>query len=164
MTVIRLVTHWKVLAIAASMLGLGGTVSAQTMYRCGNQYSQTPCGNDAQAKRLPASAAPDRGAEGDGKTLCMAVAPTRLGLADPESARFEAVEKSADTVIQHAGQPIAAKTYLMLINPKGPYGAYLGASLYACHLSQDEQRILKIEAATPTTRAPTPKPQTVKIG
>ncbi len=164
MTVIRLVTHWRVLAIAAAMLGFGGAVSAQTMYRCGNQYSQTPCGKEAETKRLPASAAPDRGAERDGKALCMAVAPTRLGLADPESARFEAVEKSADTVIQHAGQPIAAKTYLMLINPKGPYGAYLGARLYACHLSQDEQRILKIEAATPDTRAPTPKPQTVKIG
>ena len=52
----------------------------------------------------------------------------------------------------------------MLINPKGPYGAYLGASLYACHLSQDEQRVLKIEAASPNTRAPTTKPQTVKIG
>ena len=164
MTLTRLVAHWRVLAIAAPMFFFGGTTCAQTMYRCGNQYSQTPCGKDAETKRLPASAVPDRGAEGDGKTLCMSVAPTRLGLADPDSARFEAVEKSADTVIQHAGQPIAAKTYLMLINPKGPYGAYLGARPYVCHLSQDEQRILKIEAAPPAARAPAPKPQTVKIG
>ena len=93
MTAIRLVACWRALATAVFTLYLGGAVSAQTMYRCGNQYSQAPCGKDAETKLLPASAAPDRGAERDGKTSCVAVGPTRLGFADPESARFEAVEK-----------------------------------------------------------------------
>jgi hypothetical protein len=164
MTVIQFSARRWGFAVAALTLSFGGSVCAQTMYRCGNQYSQTPCGKDAEAKRLPGSAAPDSGATRDGKALCMAVAPTRLGLADPESARFEAVEKSADTVIQHAGQPIPAKTYLMAINSKGPYGVYLGAQRYACHLSQDEQRVLKIEAAAPNTRAPAPTARPLKLG
>lgn len=35
--------------------------SAQTMYRCGNTYSQTPCAPDAVAKRTPADAPAEKG-------------------------------------------------------------------------------------------------------
>jgi hypothetical protein len=42
--------------ITLSLLAACATVSAQTMYRCGNTFSQVPCGQDAKAQPVPKGA------------------------------------------------------------------------------------------------------------
>jgi hypothetical protein len=115
------------------------------MYRCGNTFSQTPCGAAAaSALRISAAAAPEPASGPRGKELCNSAAPRLLQLNNPETTRIESVVKGSSEVIQYAGQPAVARKYLMSINATNAYGVYMGAKTYACFLSEDEQRILSI--------------------
>jgi len=122
---------------------------AQTLYRCGNTYSQTPCAADAAPVRARADAVADSAPGPKGGELCAAAAPKMLRLPDPESVRIESVEKAPAEVIQYADKPTAAHQYIVSINAKNVYGAYEGAQAYVCHVSEDERRILKFAARRP---------------
>ena len=117
---------------------------AQQLYRCGNTFSQTPCAAAASAVRISPAAAPEPPPGPHGKELCSSSAPRLLQLTDPNTARIESIVKVDSEVIQYAGQPIAARKYLMSINATNVYGVYMGARSYACYLSEDERRILKV--------------------
>lgn len=122
--------------------------SAQTLYRCGNEFSQTPCSKDAPAARIRSSAAPDRPATPAGKDLCIAHASKLLGFTEPQPELFDNVSKAPAQVIQYAGTPIAAKAYLLQTRGRVHQGLLVPALSLDCFLSDDEQRLLKLEQST----------------
>ena len=135
-----------IIALTA-LLVVPALAEAQQLYRCGNTYSQTPCAAAASAVRIAPVAAPEPAPGSHGKELCTSSAPRLLGFNDPQSARIESVVKANSEVIQYAGQPMVARKYVLSINATNAYGAYVGARPYACFLSEDEHRILKVAAA-----------------
>lgn len=133
----------------AACLSLAGTgaVQAQTLYRCGNTYSQTPCAADAAPARISAGAAPDAASASQGSTVCANEGVAQMRFPDPESTRILSVSRAGTEVIQYAGKPLAARRYNLTLNTKGPSGAYLGERVYTCYLSEDERRVLKVGMA-----------------
>ena len=134
------------IALTAIALLLPTFAGAQALYRCGNTYSQTPCAANAAPVRARADSVADSAPGPKGGELCAAAAAKMLHLPDPESVRIESVEKAPAEVIQYADKPTAAHKYIVSINAKNVYGAYEGTRAYACHLSEDERRILKFAA------------------
>ena len=119
--------------LVAVLLIAAGLAHGQTVYRCGNSYSQTPCATEAKAVQLGPSAAPERPADmPTGKALCIAFATQFLTLSAADAARVTAVKGPA-TVIQYAGQPMAVHQF----NVRAEGRSYL------CFLSGDENRVLK---------------------
>ena len=125
--------------------------TAQTLYRCGNQFSQTPCSKDAPPARIRSSAAPDRPETPGGKDLCIAQASKMLGFTEPQPEVFDSVNKMPAQVIQYAGTPIAAKTYLLQSRGRVHQGLLVPELSLACFLSDDEQRLLQLEPAAKST-------------
>ncbi|MET0333433.1 MAG: hypothetical protein ABW190_04115 [Rhizobacter sp.] len=123
---------------------MAGTAGAQTLYRCGNTYSQTPCAADAASARLSANAAPDVAAGSGGQELCASEGVAQLGFPDPESTRVRSITRAGTEVIQYAGKALAARRYNMVLNTKNSSGAYTGERSYHCYLSEDERRVLKV--------------------
>lgn len=121
-----------------------GTAGAQTLYRCGNTYSQTPCAASAASARITANAVPDASPGSAGQELCASEGVAQLAFPDPDSTRVRTITKVGTEVIQYAGKPIAARRYNLLINTKNAQGAYTGDRAYLCYLSEDERRVLKV--------------------
>ena len=119
---------------------------AQMLYRCGNTYSEMRCAADAAPVRARADVVADSAPGPKGGELCAAAASKMLRLPELESVRIESVEKAPAEVIQYADKPTAAHQYIVRVNAKNVYGAYEGAQAYACHVSEDERRILKFAA------------------
>lgn len=122
---------------------------SQQLYRCGNTYSQTPCAPDAASARISAGAAPQPVAAAAGKEVCASEGVAQMGFPDPESTRIRSVTKVGAEVIQYAGKPIVARKYQLAINTKNSAGAYTGDRVYLCYLSEDERRVLKVDAMRP---------------
>ena len=135
------------IAALGALLLVPAPPMAQTLYRCGNTYSQTPCTPDAQPARVSSGAVPDQPAGLQGAQLCAAELPRLIGMPDPHGARIESVIKGDSEVIRYAGQPIAARKYHLSINARNAAGAYAGERPYLCYLSEDERRILQVSAA-----------------
>ncbi|MBC7995088.1 MAG: hypothetical protein H7Z15_17805, partial [Rhizobacter sp.] len=121
----------------------------QQLYRCGNTYSQTPCAPDAASARISAGAAPAPAPGAVGKDVCATDGVARMNFPDPESTRIRSVTKAGAEVIQYAGKPMAARKYQLAINTKDHAGAYTGDRVYLCYLSEDERRVLKVDAMRP---------------
>ena len=117
---------------------------AQQMYKCGNTYSQTPCDKTAERTKITmdARAAPPPGLIG--KELCKTMVPRTVTLKDPYSARIDAVNDQVPEVIKVANEPIMARRFDVALNAKNSYGAYTGAKIYLCYLSEDQTRVLLI--------------------
>lgn len=136
------------IACAAIVLcGAAAPAHAQALYRCGNTYSQTPCAPDAAPARISGGAAPDAASATGGAEVCATDGVARLGLPDPESTRIRAVTRAGTEVIRYADQSVAARRYNLTLNTKNHSGGYVGERVYACFLSEDERRVLKVEPA-----------------
>ena len=131
------------LALAAPLAG------AQTMYRCGNVYSQTPCASDAATVRPRANAVADTAPGPQGAELCGATAARELGLDDGAPVQIASVAKAPAEVIQYADKPTATRKYVVRLKIKSALAVYDGPRTYACHLSEDERRVLQFGAARP---------------
>ena len=138
----------KLMAVLAWTAAIAASpVCAQAVYRCGSTYSHVPCAPDAKAVPLSGAGAPDQPAQSTrGPAACIAQAPRLFRFPDPDSTRVGAVAKRPAEVIQYAGQPIAARQYAIALNTKNRSGAYDGERVYLCFLSEDEARVLKLEA------------------
>lgn len=125
-----------------ALLLLALPATAQTLYRCGNTYSQTPCSDQAQRLRVYAASAPQAVAGPRGFALCAAKLPAEL------SARAQPLGKRRTEVIPYAGQPMQALRFDLQVLPEGGHPA----QRYACWLSEDQARLLQFE---PLPAAPT---------
>jgi len=120
-----------------------GPVAAQTMYRCGSTYSQTPCGPAATATRTPSDVPADGPADQQPGAICAREAPGQLNVPDPTQMRVLSTSAGRAEVIQYAGQPMAARRFELSISTVNSAGVWLPARAYTCHLSEDQQRLLK---------------------
>ena len=135
------------LLLSIALLLPCGFAAAQQMYRCGNTFSQTPCGPDAAARTLPSASAPEGASGPSGYELC-AVAARRLhGGPEPETARIERVGDRRSEVIQFSGQPLAAQRYDLSIDARTTNGVFSGPRLFGCWLSEDQRRVLQLQPA-----------------
>lgn len=136
MHVIRLTLTAACLAAAAPF------ASAQTLYRCGNVYSQTPCAPDAALVRSRANAVADTAPGLQGAELCAATVTRELQIDDTGPVQIDSVAKAPAEVIQYADKPTATRKYVVSLKVK-PYAAFAGPRSYACNLSEDERRVLR---------------------
>ena len=75
----------------------------------------------------------------------MIAVPTRLSLKDPYSAVVSVVtDKPRFTTIEYANTPMVAKEYVVSVNAKNSYGAYIGAKPYFCYLNESESNVLAV--------------------
>jgi len=135
--------------IAAGLAATSTLAGAQTMYRCGNVYSQTPCASDATAVRARSNPVADAAPGPQGADLCTEAAVRELGLDDGAPVRVASVTKAPAEVIQYANQPTATRKYLVTIGVKNAAMVYEGPRTYACHLSEDERRVLTFGVRRP---------------
>jgi len=135
--------------IAAGLAAASSLAGAQTMYRCGNVYSQTPCAADAATVRARANAVADTAPGPQGADLCTATAVRELGLDDGAPMQVVSVAKAPAEVIQYADRPTATRKYLVTLGVKSAAVAYDGPRTYACHLSEDERRVLRFGVRKP---------------
>ncbi|HET7795977.1 MAG TPA: hypothetical protein VFL64_21490 [Rhizobacter sp.] len=130
----------------AALLAAPVLASAQTLYRCGNTYSQTPCAADAAPARISAGAAPDAAPGLSGKELCLTEGLSQLGLAEQPHLRIGAVTRAGSEAIAYAGKTVAARKYHLPVNTQNAAGLYTGEQVFVCYLSEDERRVLKMDA------------------
>jgi hypothetical protein len=129
--------------IAACIASASALAGAQTMYRCGNVYSQTPCASDAAAVRPRVNAVADAAPGPQGADLCTATAVRELALDDGAAIQIASVAKAPAEVIQYADKPTATRKYLVDLKVKSAAVVYDGPRSYACNLSEDERRVLR---------------------
>lgn len=135
------ILHAIILAAA-----LTGAASAQTMYRCGNTFSQQHCGPDAKVMDITppevrrASAVTPEVVEAN-KRLCEFA--LRLRMKDPESARITNVSRLGVQYYNIPNTPPGV-TYTALVNGKNSYGGYTGEDSKICIFSLDETKFVKV--------------------
>jgi hypothetical protein len=132
-------------ALALIFAGISHSVSSQTMYRCGNSYSQTPCGSDANkvdivvpqgsggqpARRLKDDATEETKA----RTVELCKAAVLARLKDPESARFSGISRSnsLERPLPVLNGPLVKTSGVNgYINAKNSMGGYTGDKLFFC--------------------------------
>jgi hypothetical protein len=118
------------------------SASAQKLYRCGNTFSQTPCGADAAAVRVPGAAAPTTASGSPGQVCAQQVVASLS--ANGGTARIDSVASAGTEVIQYANQPIAAHLYAVTLTRLDAKGREQGQVSVQCYLSEDDQRVLKV--------------------
>ena len=129
------------------LAGATPLADAQQLYRCGNVYSQTPCGPDAATVRARSNPVADAAPGPRGADLCSATAAQELQIDDSAPMQIGTVTKATAEVIQYADKPTSTRKYIVNVKPKGAYSAYDGPRSFACNLSEDERRVLKFGAA-----------------
>ncbi|MES1163689.1 MAG: hypothetical protein ABUL50_11570 [Rhizobacter sp.] len=135
--------------IAVGLALVSSLAGAQTMYRCGNVYSQTPCASDAAPVKARGTAVADTPSGPQGADLCTATAVRELALDDGAPVQIGSITKAPAEVIQYADQPTATRKYLVNLKVKGAAVVYDGPRTYACHLSEDERRVLRFGVRRP---------------
>jgi hypothetical protein len=135
------------ITLAALWLAASGATpaAAQQLYRCGNTYSQTPCGANAAAVRSHGDAVADTAPGPRGGELCSAAVAQELQLDDSGTVQVDTVTKAPAEVIQYADKPTATHKFIVTLKVK-PYAPYAGPRAFACNLSEDERRVLKFSA------------------
>ncbi|VTU43025.1 MULTISPECIES: hypothetical protein [unclassified Variovorax] len=161
--------------IAALALLLCGAVHGQTVYRCGNTFSQVPCGegqtsvyskangvnsnsgyadilaNLDETKRKLATKIPDTNPPtpellAANKAKCSAAA--RDMLKDPDSARMTETQRFGPAYDYHAGKTHPGVSYGLEINAKNSYGGYTGKKQWSCVFSPDEAQLVRVYQVT----------------
>lgn len=127
--------------IAASESAAG----VQTLYRCGNVYSQTPCAPDAAAMKARPNAVADAAPGAQGGELCSATVMRELQLDESGPVQIGSVTKAPAEVIQYADKPTATRKYIVSLKVK-PTAPFDGPRSCTCHLSEDERRVLRFSA------------------
>lgn len=123
---------------------LTSSVAAQSIYKCGNTYSQNPCSDEQTPARIHRDTATTP-AGLSGKELCRSVVPHSVSLKDAYSARIDYVSNSSAEAITVYGESIVARRYDVAMNAKNSYGAYTGAKIYRCYLSIDGARLIAVK-------------------
>lgn len=140
--------------LAVCLTVMGATAGAQTMYKCGTTFSQTPCAPDAKEVRaagvpqpvvappLPA-ATPQREAELAVK--CHLALRDIPAWKDRESLRIEPPSRGREAVVRDINgvrRPVIP--YYTTINARNSYGGYTGEKAAACYFDMAEERIVDL--------------------
>jgi len=116
---------------------------AATLYRCGNTFSQVPCGDNAKPVQISGGEAGRAALPPEmAKHVCVSDLKKWVPFPDPDSIKVESMSRGAPEIIEYAGTKLMARRYDLRISaPNAP-----GGQNYRCFASEDNQRILKIVA------------------
>lgn len=136
-------------AAGLALFALAGpeSVGSQTMYRCGNTFSQTPCGENSTTSTIPKSGRSTTVADHQARVLdmkmrCAALVKGLPAWKDPSSVRMDGIYRGKAEVRQVHGQPLVVIPYYAMADGKNSYGAYPGQRPYACYANEAETRII----------------------
>jgi hypothetical protein len=125
------------------------TVQAQVTYRCGNTYSQTPCGDDAKVLTTPgwqlskstAPLPPDRlaGLETEQRAVRVCAEKVAANLKRPEGTRVVGPERGPLVWVEKldGSDRRPARIYSGVL-----YGGYDGKKSFRCVLNMEETVVL----------------------
>jgi hypothetical protein len=130
--------------LLALVLVVSTSAYSDTLYRCGNEYSQTPCSGDAKKVRLSSANGADETATEGGNSVCERDLVKWVKFMDPYSIKIESVAKPKGEIIDFADTRMSVWNHVVYVNAKNSYGAYSGTKAYNCYTSMDKQRILKV--------------------
>ena len=147
-------------ALATLLFLLTTFAHTQGIYRCGNSFTEQPCGADAKVvqtpqvrvasmKALPDTPPADSVIEAN-KLACAAA--VRSAMKDPESARMGEARRSRPDVDYFKGRSFHVVTYFVNANGKNSYGGYTGEKLHICSFDPDETRIIRTAEIGPAVR------------
>ncbi len=135
----------KLLLVA--LLALPAAVQAQGIYRCGNTFSQQPCGPDSkqlvapkQELRLPPDIPPSNDRIAANMSTCEKA--TRAAMKDPDAARIRRIGRIGPVFQWVAGQRGTGVAYHLGVNGKNSYGGYTGEKLYVCGFDDSETTLV----------------------
>ena len=127
---------------------------AQKMYRCGNTYSQTPCGAEAQEVKaagvpqpIPTSTLPELspGRHEEVRAMCERGIRMRPAWKDPDSVKISAIQRAKRTeVVTLAGKRQEIAPWYAGVNAKNSYGGYTGEKIVDCYFDAKEQVLLDV--------------------
>ena len=135
-------------ALAAS------SAHAQKMYRCGNTFSQVPCGQDAQEVRAAgvpqpvptttlAELTPERHAEV--RAMCERGIRGRPAWKDPDSVTISTIRRAKRTeVVTLGGKRREIAPWYAAVNAKNSYGGYTGEKIVDCYFDAKEEALLDV--------------------
>lgn len=132
----------------ALVLGMAlWSAQAQHLYRCGNNFSQVPCGDDAKpSPSYKGFAAPIKGSEGDRtsamKAACIQWLRSMPAWKDRDSVKVENVNRGKADVETIDGAPTVIIRYTASVNAKNSYGGYTGEKLAVCYANEQETKII----------------------
>jgi hypothetical protein len=127
-------------AIGALLLAaLPCVAGAQAMYRCGNTFSQKPCGDNAAAVKVPGTEVTSATGASTPDAVCS------RAIHGGGRYRIDNVESGGTDTVAYAGQTVAAKLYRVSLTLLDENGRSMGRSAAVCYLSEDGQRVLKVE-------------------
>jgi len=133
---------------------LGATTiaaSAQSIYKCGNTFSELPCGPDAKqiGKPAPSEARllPDKPPSEDriAANLALCERTVRTSLKDPGAAKIEPLGRVGPAFQYRMGERVAGVNYAVTANGKNSYGAYTGSKTFICGFDAAETSIFFTE-------------------
>lgn len=124
-----------------------GVSWSQTMYRCGNTFSQTPCGPNSSTSLIPKSGgsttvADHKARVQEMKAICAELVRGLPAWKDASSVVLDGVYRGKAEVRTIHGQPLVVIPYYAMADGKNSYGAYPGKRPYACYANESETRIV----------------------
>lgn len=137
--------------ILAALVCVAAPVGAQAVYRCGNTFSQQPCGPGATvpeshqprpgtfitAPPLDAPASPEVVAAA--KAACAARLRQDVEFKDPDSVKVLGIERAGFVPVPNGEARL--RVYLMRVNAKNSYGGYVGPKDYLCYVDRADERL-----------------------
>lgn len=144
-------TITRLAGIAALLFA--GTCSAQTMYRCGNTFSQNPCGPDAKeiaisgvpqpsaASRIVQTPVDPEKAERM-KAECLVWIRTQMPWKDRDSVKFGSVTVGLLGMRMIDDTDTLVRRYYTRVNAKNSFGAYIGEQEGICYAAADDSKII----------------------
>lgn len=120
------------------------STQAGTLYRCGNTFSQIPCGDNAQAVQVAGNDGARNAIPPElARHVCFNDLKKWVPFPDPESLKVESISRGTPEIIEYAGAKLMARRYDLRVNARNSYD---GAQDFSCFVSEDNQRILKVKA------------------
>lgn len=137
--------------VIAAMCALPATALSQQMYRCGNTFSQQPCGPEATTIKShgvlqPSVATGPENAEKVArmKDLCREMLIRVPDWKDRDSLKIGEIYRGQAEVRTINGSAQVVRLYVTRINGKNSYGAYTGEKGAACYANEHETKVLDI--------------------
>lgn len=133
----------------ATLLLIPVCVGAQTIYRCGNTFSKTPCGvgasefavvQDDAPKVAPVKVDPIK--VDAMKAECLSMIRNRPQWKDRDSLKISNPLRMPSETRQVDGASVSVIPYHAFVNAKNSYGAYAGDRSAFCYANETETKIV----------------------
>lgn len=142
-----------VLASVLSFITLVAVFPAEShagaVYRCGNTFSESPCGEDAVKHEIFGEDSESlKGLDDKAADTCL-TGIIRAGLlGNPENPRVVPTSRRKSEIVDFKGSKLMGTRIQVAISEMNPNtGVYIAGKQYQCVLTPDLERVLKTEAA-----------------